>query len=83
MLNPELKLNPKIFDSDVEQVPTRDGYGRGLVEAGEKDPRVVVLCADLTESTRALGFKEKFPERFIELGVAEQNLTTVAAGLAN
>lgn len=83
MLNLEAKLNPKIFDADVEQVSTRDGYGKGLVAAGEKDPRVVVLCADLTESTRSLWFKEKFPDRFVELGVAEQNLATVAAGLAN
>ena len=83
MLNFEAKLNPKIFDANVEKLPTRDGYGKGLVEAGEKDPRVVVLCADLTESTRSLGFKEKFPDRFIEMGVAEQNMATVAAGLAN
>ena len=56
MLNPKLKLNEKIFDKDVEKVPTRNGYGDGLVVAGEKDDRVVVLCADLTESTRS----EKF-----------------------
>jgi len=64
-------------------VPTRDGYGKGLVKAGEKDERVVVLCADLTESTRSLWFAEKFPERFIELGVAEQNMALVASGIAN
>ncbi|KKQ90925.1 MAG: hypothetical protein UT16_C0028G0008 [Candidatus Azambacteria bacterium GW2011_GWA2_39_10] len=67
----------------AEQVPTRDGYGKGLVELGGKDDRVVVLCADLAESTRSHWFKEKFPERYIELGVAEQNMATVAAGLAN
>ncbi len=61
--------------------PTRDGYGEGLVLAGEADKNVVVLCADLTESTRSNKFAEKFPERFFELGVAEQNLATVAAGL--
>src|SRR3989338_5561716 len=66
-----------------EKVPTRDGYGKGLVELGEKDDRVVVLCADLAESTRSHWFKEKFPERYIELGVAEQNMATIAAGLAN
>lgn len=64
-------------------VPTRDGYGKGLVEVGEKDERVVVLCADLSESTRSLWFKEKFPQRFIEIGVAEQNLALVASGMAN
>ncbi|MDO8574869.1 MAG: transketolase C-terminal domain-containing protein [bacterium] len=69
--------------SKAEKVPTRDGYGKGLVELGEKDDRVVVLCADLAESTRSHWFKEKFPERYIELGVAEQNMATVAAGLAN
>ena len=62
---------------------TRDGFGKALLELGEKDERVVVLCADLAESTRVLAFKEKFPERYIELGVAEQNLATVASGLAN
>jgi len=69
--------------SKPEMVATRDGYGKGVVEAGEKDERVVVLCADLTESTRSHWFAEKFPERFVELGVAEQNLATVAAGMAN
>ena len=46
-----------------EMIPTRDGYGRGVVDAGEKDERVVVLCADLFESTRSQWFQEKFPER--------------------
>ncbi|OGC88631.1 transketolase [Candidatus Adlerbacteria bacterium RIFOXYC1_FULL_48_26] len=63
--------------------PTRDGFGQGLLELGEKDPRVVALCADLSESTRMLAFKEKYPERFIQVGVAEQNLATIASGLAN
>ena len=81
MLNPEAKLITDI--TKPEMVPTRDGYGKGLVTAGEKDPNVVVLCADLTESTRSEAFKNKFPERFIEIGVAEQNLATVASGLAN
>jgi len=67
----------------AEKVPTRDGFGKGLVDAGEHDDRVVVLCADLAESTRSHWFKEKFPERYIELGVAEQNMATIAAGLAN
>ena len=84
MINPDAKLAENLFDkSKLEMAPTRDGYGKGLVEAGEKDERVVVLCADLTESTRSLWFAEKFPERFIEMGVAEQNMATVAAGMAN
>ncbi len=81
MLNKSAKLSPKIFDKDIDQKPTRDGYGQGLVVAGEKNPNVVVLCADLTESTRSHLFAEKFPERFFEVGVAEQNLATIASGL--
>lgn len=66
----------------IEQVPIRDGYGKGLVVAGEKDERVVVLCADLTESTRSHWFAEKFPHRFIEVGIAEQNMAVIASGMA-
>src|SRR3989344_734137 len=82
MINPSAKLHPNIF-GEPEMKPTRDGFGVGLVEAGEKDKRVVALCADLAESTRMLPFKEKWPKRYVELGVAEQNLATVASGLAN
>jgi len=90
MLNPNLKLNPKIFNDDpsnpsgqvLEQVPIRKGFGEGLLKAGEADKNVVALCADLTESTQMNFFKEKFPERFIEVGVAEQNLVTISSGMA-
>lgn len=82
MLNENAKLNTKIFDTDVEMAPTRDGFGNGVVEAGTKDERVVVLCADLAESTRADWFQKKFPTRYVELGVAEQNLAAVGAGFA-
>src|SRR3989344_5513264 len=75
-------LVSNLLSKDIKRVDTRNGYGRGLVKAGEKNKGVVVLCADLTESTRSLWFKEKFPDRFIQLGVAEQNLATVASGLA-
>src|SRR3989344_4011059 len=81
MLNPEAKLNPKLFDQDLEQKPTRDGYGDGLLIVGGENPNVVVLCADLTESTRSNKFAEKFKDRFFEMGVAEQNMASVAAGL--
>lgn len=81
MLNPYLHLNPKLFDADVEQKPTRDGFGAGIVALGEKNPNVAVLTADLSESTRADGFQKKFPERFFDVGVAEQNMASVAAGL--
>ena len=82
MLYASSKLNPKIFDADVEQVYTRKGFGEGLLDAGEKDSRIFGLCADLTESTQMHLFKKKFPERFVEIGVAEQNLASVASGLA-
>jgi len=81
MLNPKLHLNPKVFDEDVEKKPTREGVGTGVVALGEKDPNVVVMTADLSESTRADGFEKKFPERFFDVGVAEQNMASVAAGL--
>ncbi len=71
-----------MFDADVEQIPIRKGFGEGLVVAGENDPQVVALCADLTESAQALPFKEKFPRRFVEMGVAEQNMASVASGMA-
>ena len=66
----------------VKQEPMRDGAGKGLAELGEKHKDVVVLAADTAGSSRASYFAEKFPERFIQVGVAEQNLTGVAAGLA-
>jgi transketolase len=81
MLNPKLKLNENLFTQPFEQKATRDGFGEALVELGEKNPNVVVLTADLSESTRADGFQKKFPERFFEVGVAEQNMAAIAAGL--
>src|SRR3989344_3389922 len=81
MLNPDLHLNEKLFDTDVETKATRDGYGTGLLKLGEEDENVVALTADLSESTRANLFQEKFPERFFEIGVAEQNMAAIAAGL--
>lgn len=81
MLNPDLKLNPKVFDEDVEIKPTRAGYGEGLLALGERNPDVVALCADLTESTYVHLFAEKYPDRFFQCGVAEQNMAAVAAGL--
>ena len=73
-----------ILDITAELVnePTRKGFGRGLKKAGELDENVVAACADLTDSTQISLFKEAFPNRFIEIGVAEQNLVTVGAGLA-
>lgn len=82
MLNESAHLSTELFSDTIQKKPTRDGFGTGVVEAGKKDNRVVVLCADLSESTRAEWFEKEFPERFVELGVAEQNMATVAAGMA-
>lgn len=82
MLNDKYKLNPKIFNDDVEQVPIRQGFGDGLLKVGIENENIVALCADLTESTKMNMFAEKFPNRFIEVGVAEQNLASVASGMA-
>lgn len=81
--NPNAKLVSSVLDlKTLEQKPTRDGYGEGVVQAGKHDPNIVVLSADLTESTRSLKFKEAFPERFVQLGVSEQSLVVIAAGMA-
>lgn len=82
MFNQNLKLNPKIFDADVERVSTRVGFGEGLVLAADQDKNVVGLCADLNNSVQMHLFAKKYPERFLQVGVAEQNLVTVAAGCA-
>jgi transketolase len=78
----DFHVNPDVYNDDVKQEPTRAGFGRGLKAAGEADERVVALCADLTDSTQMSLFRDAFPNRFIEMGVAEQNLVTVASGLA-
>ena len=75
-------VNPNVLKDDVTLEPIRAGFGRGLKIAGEADKTVVALCADLTESTQMHLFKEAFPERFIEVGIGEQNLVTVASGMA-
>jgi len=82
MINPKTKLNKKLFKSDIEQVPNRDGFGKGLVWLGANNPNVVVLTGDLSESTRSHWFAQEFPKRFIQVGVAEQNMMGIAAGLA-
>jgi transketolase len=77
-------LNPNIFNDikDIEQTPIRKGFGEGLLAAGELNKNIVGLCADLTESTQMNLFRDRFPDRFIEIGVAEQNLASVASGMA-
>jgi transketolase len=75
-------LQPGLTTGTIESKPTRHGYGDGLLEAGKRDSRVVALCCDLTESTRTHLFAEAFPDRFVQVGVAEQNLASVASGMA-
>ncbi len=82
MLHPDQKLAENLFDAPA-MAATRDGFGKGALEAGRLDERIVVLSADLAESTRADQFQKEFPKRFIEMGVAEQNMATVASGMAN
>lgn len=76
------KLVRDLFAKAISAEPTRNGFGRGLVEAGKKNAAVVALCADLSESTRVLDFKKTFPDRFIQMGVSEQSLAAIASGMA-
>ncbi|MGB4761955.1 MAG: transketolase C-terminal domain-containing protein [Candidatus Saccharimonas sp.] len=78
----DFTLNPHYAADDVKQEPIRAGFGRGLKRAGELYPSVVALCADLTDSTQMGKFRDAFPERFVQVGIAEQNLVTVASGMA-
>ena len=75
-------LSPATFRDNVKKIPTRNGYGDGVVEAGRANEQVVVLCCDLTESTRSETFKKAFPDRFIQMGIAEQSLAAIAGGMA-
>lgn len=77
-----IPLNPKLFDTDVEQAPIRAGFGEGLVLAGRADERVVAMCCDLTESTKMDAFAKEFPKRFFEMGIMEQSSVSVASGMA-
>jgi len=79
-------LAPHLIQSILTDAPekkaNRNGFGEGLVMAGERDERVVALCADLSESTRVLPFAEAFPNRFVQVGITEQNMASVASGMA-
>jgi transketolase len=76
-------LNPKLFSNDIEMKSTRDGFSEGLLLAAEENPNVVALCADLTESVKMDAFAKKYPERFVEMGIAEQSMASVASGMAH
>ncbi len=75
-------LQPNITQDNLEKVPTRNGFGEGLLEAGKRDENIVALCCDLTESTKTDGFAKAYPKRFIQIGIAEQNLASVGSGMA-
>lgn len=79
---PDLHLVSDILAKDIANEPIRKGFGKGLLEAGRRDKNVVAACADLTDSTQISLFAKEFPERFVDVGVAEQNLVTVGSGLA-
>lgn len=81
-MSPNMYLANNIGDEDIAQESNRKGFGRGLLEAGRRNGQVVALCADLTGSTQISHFAEAFPERFANVGVAEQNLVTIATGMA-
>jgi transketolase len=78
----KVKADADVEAVEIKQVATRVGFGEGLLLAGKVDANVVVLCADLTESTFTHLFKEVYPKRFVEMGVAEQNMASVASGMA-
>ena len=78
----DAKLVRNLFAPAIPQKPTRDGYGEGIVDAAAEDRNVIVLCADLTESTRNMEFKERFPDQFVQVGVQEQLLAACGAGFA-
>lgn len=82
MIQKNAHLADNVFEKPA-MASTREGFGSGVVEAGTLDERIVVLTADLAESTQAHLFQKAFPERFVQVGVAEQNLATVASGMAN
>lgn len=83
MIPKEQKSNKKVFQKGMDMGSTRDAAGEALVEVARTNDRVVVLTADLKESTRVKEFSEEYPERFVEVGVAEQTLASVASGMAN
>ena len=84
-LNTSINLDPNLYEGNFDKLdylPTRDGWGKALVDLGKRNPNVVVLCADLADSTRTNWFQKEFPDRFIEVGIAEQNMANIAAGLS-
>jgi transketolase len=82
MIDPQQHLASDLMSPEIKQEPIRAGFGRGLLQAAHHDKTIVALSADLTESTKMNEFAKSYPERFVEIGIAEQNLVTVGAGMA-
>ena len=82
MLNLKLKLNEDVFSKDVIEKSPRDAFGKGILEVGEKNENIITLSADLSDSVKLGEFIKKFPKRFIQVGIAEQNMCSIASGLA-
>ena len=78
-----LQIAPLEDPKSIKQVPTRNGFGEGLLEAAKANKNVIGICADLSESTRMLGLKETLPDQYLEIGVSEQLLVAMAGGLAS
>lgn len=79
----KVALSADLFSPNITQVPIRNGYGEGLVFLGKENPNVIALCCDLVESTKTADFAKMFPDRYVEVGVAEQNMAGLAAGMAH
>ncbi len=79
----DMHLDRQLYDADIPKESMRKGFGRGLKRAGDEDLRVVALCGDLIESVQMQVFRDAYPERFVEVGISEQNLVTLASGMAS
>lgn len=82
VINDKLKLNKDVLSKNVEKRSMREAFGDVLVKLGKANENLVVLDADLMESTKTDRFEEAFPDRFIQCGIAEQNMASIAAGMA-
>jgi transketolase len=78
-----IKLSDKLYKSDIDQEPIRKGFGDGMMILGKENLKVIALCCDLTDSTKLGDFAKTYPDRFVEVGVAEQNLAGLGAGFAH
>ncbi len=79
----EIKLIDNLFAADIKQAPIRQGFGEGMMILGKENPDVIALCCDLTDSVKLGEFAKAYPDRFVEVGVAEQNLAGLGAGMAH